>query len=40
MDNELTALTTARYGLGNHTVQVIGDMNGVGYMDIEVVTAY
>lgn len=40
MDNELTALTTARYGLGTHTVQVIGDMNGVGYMDIEVVTAY
>lgn len=40
MYNELSALTTARYGLGSHTVQVIGDMNGVGYLDLEVVTAY
>lgn len=38
--DELTTLTTARYSIGAHTIQVIGNMNGVGYLDLDIVTAY
>jgi hypothetical protein len=38
--DELTVLTSARYDVGTHVIQVLGTMNGVGYMDLEIVTAY